>query len=68
MNEPKTDLLTTFEAARLLGISPGTLANWRSKGRGPVFVKLGAAVRYWQRDLAEFVQRHRVQVPAGQRP
>lgn len=44
------DLLTTKEAATLLGLKYGTLEIWRSKGQGPEFLKLGdsngAAVRY----------------------
>jgi hypothetical protein len=27
-------------------ISPGTLANWRSLGKGPPYIKLGGRVRY----------------------
>lgn len=27
-------------------IHPGTLVNWRSQGKGPPFIKLGAKVRY----------------------
>lgn len=27
-------------------VSVGTLANWRSAGAGPVYLKLGAKVRY----------------------
>jgi len=34
-------------AARWRGVvSPGTLRNWRSQGRGPLFVKIGRAVLY----------------------
>jgi hypothetical protein len=39
-------LLRPTEAARALGLHPQTLANLRHEGRGPSFVKLGAAVRY----------------------
>jgi predicted DNA-binding transcriptional regulator AlpA len=43
-------LISEKETALMLGIHPGTLANWRSEGKGPEFVKLGdsprAAVRY----------------------
>lgn len=38
-------------------IGRGTLANWRAKGRGPAFVKIGARVVYpldrlieWERE------------------
>lgn len=34
-------------AARWAGaVTTGTLANWRSKGRGPAFVKVGSKVLY----------------------
>jgi excisionase family DNA binding protein len=34
------------EAAALLGLSVRTLRQWRLKGGGPEFLKLGSAVRY----------------------
>jgi len=44
------DLLTNEEAAALLGIKPNTLEIWRTKGKGPEFVKMGkqkqAPIRY----------------------
>ncbi len=30
---------------------PSTLAHWRSEGRGPAFIKLGARVAYRGSDL-----------------
>lgn len=36
-----SDLLTPAELAVMLGKSPRTLANWRSNGRGPKYLKLG---------------------------
>ena len=27
-------------------VTPGTLANWRCKGRGPAYVRFGHRVRY----------------------
>jgi excisionase family DNA binding protein len=41
-----TPLLTTGEAAKRLGLSPRTLETLRVRGGGPVFVKMGKAVRY----------------------
>lgn len=38
-----TNLLSTAEAARLLGLAPYTLRLWRHKGKGPRYVKLGSA-------------------------
>jgi hypothetical protein len=48
------------EAATLLRLSPGTLANWRWRGQGPPFAKIGGRVLYerealiaWVRDRVE---------------
>lgn len=45
-----TELLNNEQTAAMLGIKPNTLEIWRLKGKGPRFVKLGAAkqspVRY----------------------
>ena len=38
-----TDLLTPAELAVMLGMSVRTLANWRSTGKGPPYVKIGVA-------------------------
>ena len=56
------DLLTPIELAAMLGMSPRTLANWRSTGKGPPYLKIGVEppeghqdrrkVRY-QRQVAE---------------
>ena len=41
--------------APILGVEVQTLQKWRILGRGPKFVKLGAAVRYREADIAEFI-------------
>lgn len=48
-------LLTTAEAAQVLGLSPAFLANLRVKGGGPRFFKLGHAVRYSRGQLTEWM-------------
>jgi hypothetical protein len=35
--------LTPIQAAAYLGLSPKTLANWRSRGGGPRFVRLSCS-------------------------
>lgn len=35
------DLLTPDELAVMLGMSVRTLANWRSTGKGPPYLKIG---------------------------
>lgn len=52
-------LLDTREAARRLGLAPGTLQNWRLIGKGPACVRLGRAVRYAEGDLARFIAQGR---------
>ena len=53
-------LLKPEQAARKLGIQPGTLANWRSSGGGPRFVRIsGNRVFYAESDLAAFVDSRR---------
>lgn len=50
-------LLTTEQAASLLGVTRRTLEDWRYRGAGPVFVKVGSrATRYRPADLEVFVQ------------
>ena len=49
-------LLTTPEAATLLGMKPETLEIWRWAGRGPTFYKLGRSVRYKLVDLDAFIE------------
>ena len=41
-------------ALRKLG-SPSTLAHWRTEGRGPAFIKLGARVAYRGSDLNQWL-------------
>lgn len=49
-------LLTNAEAAERLGVSPRTLEDWRLRGGGPVYRKLGRRlVRYSPDDLDAFV-------------
>lgn len=52
--------LTSEEAAEVLGVSPETLPSWRSRGKGPRYVRLGRAVRYLESDLAEYLQRNAI--------
>lgn len=45
-SDEASELLTTTEAAKLLRLNPGTLANYRTLGGGPRFVKHGGRVFY----------------------
>lgn len=52
------DHLTTVELAARWGVAKGTIENWRIRGCGPQFVKIGKKVFYplhvviaWETDL-----------------
>lgn len=57
LHEPER-LITTNEAAALLGMAPNTLAKGRMEGnrRHPPHVKIGRSVRYSTRDLSAFIR------------
>lgn len=56
MTNQINETLTTKEAAKLLGIKPGTLEIWRSQGKSPKYMKIGRAVRYRLSDINEFME------------
>lgn len=50
-------LLSEEEAAKLLGMKKQTLANWRTNGVGPKFVKVGGrSIRYKLSELLAFIE------------
>lgn len=53
--KPVTTIMTVQQAATYLGLAVSTLNKWRCHGGGPVFIKMGRAVRYRQPDLESFV-------------
>ena len=53
-------LLDPKAAAIYYGLSEWTLAEWRCKGTGPRFIKLGNRVRYSLAALAEYTEAHTV--------
>jgi len=54
-------LLTTEQAAEFLNRPVRTLEDWRYRGGGPPFVKMGRAVRYRPSDLEEWVDTRTVE-------
>ena len=54
-------MLSTADAAHLLGLQPCTLSAWREDGSQPglAFFKLGKAVRYRYGDLIAFLETRR---------
>ncbi|MEM6474658.1 MAG: helix-turn-helix domain-containing protein [Pseudomonadota bacterium] len=54
-------LLTTAEAAPVIGVSAGTLENWRVNGYGPRFIKSGRRVVYDPTDIEAWKNENRFQ-------
>jgi Helix-turn-helix domain len=53
---PEPDLLTDAQLAVRWQLSRGTLANQRSEGRGPAYLKLAGRVRYRRSDIEAYEQ------------
>lgn len=49
------DTLDTNGAAEVLGVAPGTLGAWRSRGKGPKYHKVAGKVRYFKTDLQDYI-------------
>ena len=57
----EADKLHFTDDPALLILGPySTLAHWRSEGRGPAFIKVGARVAYLGRDLNRWLLARRV--------
>ncbi len=48
--------LRVEQAADFLGLSKGTLDQWRHECRGPTYFKVGGQVRYRKADLLAFIK------------
>jgi predicted DNA-binding transcriptional regulator AlpA len=58
MNFQNTDkLLTQKEVKEITGLADSTLEQWRLKGKGPKFIKLGRLVRYRLSDVDTYISR-----------
>jgi hypothetical protein len=51
-------LLTELQVQDQFGIRVGTLRQWRFKGGGPPFLKIGRSCRYTAEDIVDFLQSH----------
>ncbi|MBM70852.1 MAG: DNA-binding protein [Haliea sp.] len=59
-----TRLLTPEQVAETLGVTPHTLAVWRSEGRYELpYIKTGRLVRYLVEDVQAFIQARRRTAP-----
>ncbi len=54
-------LMTTYEAAGYLRVSPRTMEDWRRAGTGPLYISIARnCVRYRYGDLTQWIIRRRV--------
>lgn len=44
------------ELAQELGSTTGTLANWRSRNKGPKFVRIAGRIHYMRTDVEQWIQ------------
>jgi predicted DNA-binding transcriptional regulator AlpA len=66
-DEPDTKLLTQEDLATELGMKPQSLADWRHRGVGPRFVKLGQLVRYRRSDVENWLNSQTRPEPTDER-
>ena len=53
------ELLNSEEVARILGVKPDTLRQWRHKNRGPAYTRIERFIRYSRADLNAYIERNR---------
>jgi excisionase family DNA binding protein len=51
-------LLTSEQVSELLQVNANTLVQWRYRGKGPSFVKVGRLVRYRNSEIMEWIRDH----------
>ena len=54
-------VMTVQQTAEYLGLAVSTLNKWRRHGGGPVFIKMGRAVRYRVEDLEMFILKSSIE-------
>ena len=54
------DLLTTVELSKELDLEVSTLETWRSKNRGPNYVKEGGFVSYRGEDIVKWLENRAI--------
>jgi len=62
---PDETLLTTSEAAKLLGVSDNWIVRHRLSGTGPAYVRIGFYRKYRKSDLQAYVDANRIDPSAN---
>jgi predicted DNA-binding transcriptional regulator AlpA len=50
--------LTTVQAAKMLGIAPATLSDWRLRNYGPAYTKTGRLIRYPDYEVERWIREN----------
>jgi hypothetical protein len=61
----RREFLSVAEAAKMLGLRPETLSNWRYKRKGPPFRKYGNQIWYDPEEVSAWLDQHRVEPKPG---
>lgn len=56
-------IFSTFEVAKMLELSPGTVANWVDAGKLKAFTTLGGHRRIKAEDMKAFLEENKIPVP-----
>ena len=62
--KPFERLLNDHEVAARVGVSVATVRRWRQLGTGPLYLKIGALVRYRPQDIHDWLDNR----PTGGNP
>jgi len=66
--KPRNSMLSPKEVAPILGLDEGTLANWRSQGKGPPFYQLEhGRIRYLESELYEWIRSQKIDYGAKEK-
>ena len=69
-NIEEPPLLDTHDLARLLGLSPDSLKNWRKRSQrkeGQNFIRVGRRIRYSLEDVRRYLKNRTVQIKGRKR-
>ena len=57
-NEPRT-FIDIHQLANMIGVSRGTIHNWRALGTGPTGYKFGTVLRFELSDVEDWIAQRR---------
>lgn len=61
MRDIETLVFSASKVARLLGMSSRGLHNWRKRGLGPRFVRVGRHILYPRGEVTAWLEKHTVE-------